>query len=115
MKFRGLTTEGDWKFGAGRQSYAIDNDAIILNIETTLKTFLSECFFDTQVGLPWFDLIDSKNKDIIVLAIKSALVECYGVLRVTEIEYTWSSARELIIKYWIDTIFFNRYQGTVTI
>ena len=52
MKFRSIDGEGDWVFGAGVQSYAIGESAILLDIQTKLSTFLTECFFDQTVGVP---------------------------------------------------------------
>lgn len=115
MKFRNLTTDGDWTFGAGRQNYAVSDKSISLNIETTIKTFLTECFFNQDVGVAWFDIIDSKNKDVTVLAIKSAISACYGVIAVKELEYTYNELRELEIKYTISTIYDSTLQGVVTI
>lgn len=115
MIFRSLDNDGDWRFGAGKQCYAKNDSAIILNLETSLKTFLSECFFDPNVGLPWFSLIDSRNKDIIVLSIKAAMVESYGIVKVQEIQYTWNDLRELVIDYTIDTIYSRGWQGRVII
>ena len=115
MIFRALTETGDWIFGCGRASYLTEQKAINANIETKLKTFLSECFFDKNAGVPWFNLIDSKNKDVIVLAVKSAISECDGVLNVSELEYTFNDNRELEIKYAIATIYESYSLGTVTI
>lgn len=116
MRFRGLSTvDGDWLFGAGRSSYVQDNDAILLSISTILKTFLGECFFNPTIGQAWFSLIDSKNKDIIVLSIQSAINACYGVLAVNEIEYSFDVNRILEITYDIKTLYASNVKGTVTV
>ena len=82
MIFRSLDSNGDWNFGAGKSSYARYNDAIVLDIETKLKAFRGECFFDSQAGVPWFDLIDLKNKDSIALFIKSFVINLFFSLRI---------------------------------
>jgi len=115
MIFRNVSSAGAWSFGAGRQNFARDDKAIQLNIETTLKSFESEYFFDTDFGLPWFDLINAQNKDIVILTIKSTIVACYGVMKVQELEYTFTGARELEIKYSILTIYQTILRGVVTI
>lgn len=115
MIFRNLTDDGDWTFGAGKQNYSKDDKALILNISTRLKTFLSECFFNTQIGLPWFDLIDSKNKDIIILAVKTEISSISGVLKVKEIEFSFSENRELTITYAISTLYNINLIGVVEI
>lgn len=115
MKFRSLDNDKDWVFGNGRQAYANFNQAIILSIETTIKTFFGECFFDTQIGQPWFDLINIRDKDAVVLFIKGAIAELYGVLGVNAIEYTYNSSHELEIKYDIKTLYSDKMRGTVNI
>jgi ABC-type amino acid transport substrate-binding protein len=112
---RGLSSDGDWLFGSGKANYTTFNDAILLNISTVLKTFLGECFFNTEAGQNWFTLINQKNVDIIVLSIKSAIYECYGVMNVTEVEYSFDVNRVFEIKYNIDTLYSKNVRGTVTI
>ena len=115
MRVRAIDTNGDWLFGAGLSSYYLDNDAIMANIEMKLKTFFSECFFDQSVGVPWFDLIPQRNKDIIVLTIKSHIYNCQGVLRVNEVSYDFTTDRILTIKYDIQTLFETHVSGVVTL
>jgi hypothetical protein len=115
MIFRSLTSDGDWRFGCGKASYARLNDAITLNIETKLRTFLSECFFAPEVGQPWFDIINFKNKDAVVLAIKGAIANLYGVIRINALEYSYETTRIFEIKYQIETLYSNNVQGTVII
>jgi hypothetical protein len=115
MRIRSLASDGDWIFGSGKSAYANGDKAILLNIATTLKTFLGECFFDTAMGMPWFDLIDQRNKDVVMLFIKSAITELYGVLEVNELEYTIDSDRKLTLKYYIKTMFTESVLGTVII
>lgn len=115
MRFRSLDANGDWNFGSGKSSYSNGNNAILFNISTYLKTFLGESFSDITIGLPWFDLIDQRNKDVVVLYIKSAITELYGVLSVNELEYTLDTTRKLTIKYDIKTLYSESVIGTVII
>lgn len=115
MIFRNLTSSGDWTFGAGRQNYSKDDQALMLQIATRLKTFLTECFFDNDIGLPWFDLIDSKNKDVIILSVKAEISNLEGVLKVNELEYTFDENRKLTIKYAITTLYNINLVGVVQI
>ena len=115
MIFRSLTSTGDWVFGSGKDSYSRTNNAIILSIETSLKTFLGECFYAPDQGQPWFDIIDYKNKDLIVLSIKAAITQLWGVVGVNELEYTYDLNRTLTIKYDINTLYTKNLLGTVVI
>lgn len=115
MIFRALDGDRDWRFGGGKSSYATTGEAIRFSVETLLRTFQGECFFSMDTGLPWFDLINLRNKDAVVLYIKSAIIEIYGVTRVNEIEYTLDINRVSTIKYDITTLFENHLLGTVII
>ena len=115
MIFRSLDSSSDWRFGAGKSSYAKDNNAIVLNIETSLKTFATEWFLNPDIGVPWFDLINEKNKDYVVLKIKSYISELYGVIGINELSYSFDSQRKLEITYNIDTIYQSNMLGTINI
>lgn len=111
MIFRSLDADGDWLFGAGKSSYATENNAIMLLVETYMKTFLAECFFNRDIGVPWFDLINYKNKATVVLYLKSIMSQIYGVLNVQELEYTYTTGREMNIKYQIETLYSPNVRG----
>ena len=115
MKFRSLDGTKDWVFGNGRQAYANFNQAIVFNIETTLRIFFGECFFNPEIGQPWFDLINLRDKAAVVLILKGAISELYGVLGVKELEYTYSVNREVEIIYEIKTLYEDRLRGTINI
>lgn len=115
MRFRGDTTTADWTFGRGKQSYLSGNSAIARNAETKLRTFLGECFFDTTVGVAWFTLLGQKDPDLVVLAIKQELHNCYGVVQVTDVQYSVDSTRTVDIRYTMDTIYTTGFTGSLTL
>jgi len=115
MIFRSLDATKDWRFGAGKANFTRNNDAIMLGIATTLRTFLSECFFNPDIGVDWFNLINERNKDVVILTIKSEIMKCYGVVDVNEIVATYDVSRSLEIKYNINTLYESYVEGTVTI
>lgn len=115
MIFRGEPDNPDWTFGKGKQNYLSGNDAIMKNIENRLKTFYSECFFDSERGMAWIDLLAQKDPDLLVLSIKREINDCYGVVRVTDVRYTLDSSRKLTVRYQIDTIYSSSVAGTVAV
>jgi len=115
MIFRSLDSNKDWRFGGGKSSYTKTGEAIRLNLETTIKTFKGECFFDQNRGLPWFDLINITDKAAVVLYIKSIMIKLYGVTKVNALEYTVDINRVFTIKYDISTLYETNLLGTVVI
>jgi hypothetical protein len=118
MIFRALTPLGDWTLGQGVQCYLRDEPAIELNIQTRLKSFLGDCFWATEFGVDWWELLGVKNpaaQAAIVLACRLMIAESYGVVRINSIAAsTDRTTRRLTVEYNIDTIFSRTVQGTVT-
>ncbi len=114
MIFRGSTVTDDWVFGAGKQNYLRDNNAIMRNIKTKLLTFYSECFYDTEAGLPWFSILGQKDSTPLLLAVKAAILDCYGVVRVTDVQFETDVKRKLTVTYQIDTIFSTGATGSIS-
>jgi len=115
MIFRNLTGESDWCFGKGKQDYLTENNAIMKNIETTLKTFLTECFFDLTLGVSWFTLLGQKNTEFVILSLKNKILNCYGVTRVTDIVFELDINRKATISYDVDTIYSQNIGGSLII
>ena len=118
--FRGLTDKGDWTFGNGIQNYFVDVysdkfNPIKADIETTLKTIYSECFFNQEIGIPWFDLLNQKNPASLILTLKKAIYNVEGVTNVLELNYSVDTNRNVIITYAVDTLYTTQITGTVEI
>lgn len=114
MIFRGSTSTGDWDWGRGKQSYLTGVYAIMKNIETRLKTFYSECFFNNDFGVPWFQLLGQKDTTPILYTLRDQVLDCYGVLSVNNVEFSLDADRNILITYSIDTIYTTNLTGTVT-
>ena len=115
MIFRSSTETGDWVFGRGLQSYLTTDRAIMRNVETKLRTFLTECFFDSTVGIPWFQILGVKDSAVTLLTIKSAILDCYGVVRINDVQFSLDDTRALNITYNADTIYTAGIVGSVTV
>jgi hypothetical protein len=115
MIFRGATNTNDWVFGQGKQSYLQNNDAIMANIATRLRTYWGECFFNTIYGMRWFQLLGQKEVSVILLAVKSELLQCYGVTQITDLQFSVSPNRDVSIVYFIDTIYTKNFTGSVAL
>jgi hypothetical protein len=93
-------------FGKGKQSYLKDLRALQANLKTRLMSFSNDCFFDTQSGIDWFNLIGSKDQDELLSSIRKIILETDGVTKINSLEtYRDSSTRSFRIEYNIDTIY----------
>jgi len=118
--FRGLTESGDWTFGNGIQNYLSDVysdkfNPIKADIETTLKTIYSECFFNQDFGIPWFDLLNQKDPAILILTLKQAIYNIEGITSVIDLGYSTDMNRNVVITYAVDTLYTNQITGTVVV
>jgi hypothetical protein len=117
MIFRSIDGVGDWLLGKGKSSYQYNNGAIALNIQTTLLSFLNDCFFDTQAGIDWIRLLGTKaTENEIKLSVRAAILKCYGVVRVNSVNiYYNGNTRNLNLSYNIDSIFTSQYQQSLAV
>lgn len=115
MIIRALDGQHDFQFGKGLQSYLKDNNAIALNVQTRLLSFLNDCFFDAAAGIDWIQLLSNRaTKEEIILNCRGVILQSYGVVRVNSITINSFDNRNLNLTYVIDTIFTKRFSSTVS-
>lgn len=105
MRVRSIDASNDWNFGKGLNDYYLNNDAITQNIKTRLQSFLGDCFFATNAGLDWFNLLGSKNILAVQLAVQAAILNTNGVTRIVDFSLTLESNRLLKLQYVVETIY----------
>lgn len=105
MIVRALDPDGDWLFGKGKNDYLKDNDAIAQTIQTRLRSFLGNCFFDTTSGVDWFNLLGAKNQTALNLSISTVILNTPNVLSINQISVTLDRKRNLTISYEVKTPF----------
>jgi hypothetical protein len=111
--FRGSAITDDWVFGKGKSDYMRDDLAIAQDIKTKLRTFRGECFFDGSVGVRWFEVLGQKDVANIVAEVKSVILEVDGVIKITNVEFQLSESRNLVVRYWLDTVNSTGTSGSV--
>lgn len=115
MSFRNLTGDGDWVYGAGKNSYATENAEIALNIQTRVLSFLGDCFFATDEGIDWFNLLDYNRQAKLENSVKKTILETDGVVNILSLDITQGANRKLILTYDIQTIYTESYQNQLEI
>lgn len=111
---RGSRITDDWIFGKGKSDYLKDDNAIAYDILTKLRIFRTECFFDQEIGLPWFDLLGQKDKDYLMLNIKNLISNVDGVISITDITFQLdNNTRNFLVKYQVNTINSQGVSGEV--
>ena len=117
--FRGIDSTGDWAFGYGKQSYFVRSQAVSVDIGTSLKMFLNDCFFALNTGIDWWNLLGGKNptaQNEIVMQCRRTIAGVDGVVRINSVDAVFSSTeRRLSVTYNIDTVYSQNILGTITL
>lgn len=115
MIFRNLDQNHDWLIGQGLQNFLTNDDAIVLNIETRLLSWLNDCFFDMGAGIDWLNFLGSKGQEnALILNLRRVILQSYGVTGIVSFFVTLNSARQFQADYTINTIFSQGYQNRLT-
>lgn len=114
MSFRNLDpSTGDWTFGAGRNNYVTENQEIALNIKTRVLSFLRDCFFATDEGIDWFNLLDYRYQDRLENSVQETIVQTPGVTGINSVDVITTPDRQIRIAYDIQTIYSGSYSDEV--
>ena len=117
MRVSGLTVDGDWRFGKGKATYKRRSDAIRQNVFTRLRSFENDWFLDITHGLPWVDMLGSRNtRQRILREIERQVLTTEGVRAIDRLELvSVDDNRAATIQIAIIDIFDERYDETVRI
>lgn len=105
MIVRSLDLNGDWNFGKGQNDYLSANKAIAQNVATRLRSFLGDCFFDIKAGVDWFNLLGSKNRVGLELAVRSVILNTELVTGISSFSLVLDSNRKVSMTYSINTVY----------
>lgn len=105
MIVRSLDENGDFTYGKGINNYKTYNDAIAQSITTRLKSFLGDCFFATDQGIDWWNLLGSKNTIALNLAVSATILKTSGVTGIKQLNIILDRLRNITIQYEVTTIY----------
>ncbi len=112
MTFRNLDANHDWVYN-GKSAYVDGNQEIALNIETRLLSFLGDCFFATDAGIDWFNLLDYRYQDRLENSVQDVIIKTPGVTGINSIDVVLGANRQIRITYDIQTIYSDSFTGEV--
>ena len=111
MIFRQLSATNDWLWGQGVGGYATGNQAIGLNIQTRIQSWVGNCFFSANDFIDWLSLLDVGQEQNLVLAIKLCILQSFGVVSLSSFSYTLNArTRKFSFTANIQTIYSQSYQ-----
>lgn len=114
MVFRNLDANHDWIYGTGKNAYVTENQEIALNVETRILSFLGNCFFDTDAGIDWFNLLDYNKREQLENAVQDTIIQTPGVTGINSVDVLTGANRQIRISYDIQTIYSDSYTAEIT-
>lgn len=116
MIFRSLDANGDWNFGKGNENYARGDNAIALNIQTRIYSWLNDCFFAMREGIDWYNRLGSKNqRTLLEQDLRGIILKSYGVTGIISLYTTVDGTRKFTGSYNITTINSKSYQNSIKV
>ena len=98
------TSNVPWKSGS-KSNYKKDSTAVAQNVRTRLQSFLGDCFFATDEGIDWFNLLGSKRILELKLNISSTILNTQDVTSLVEIYVNILNNRQITVIYSANTIY----------
>lgn len=114
MAFRNLDGQHDWVFGSGKNSYVTENQEIGLNIQTRVLSFLGDCFFATEEGIDWWNLLDMGKQEQLENSVQETIKNTPGVTAINSVDVVLGANRKITITYDVQTIYSESYTGEIT-
>ncbi len=108
MRYRKLTEDGDYSFGASALDFWVDvPEAVGQAAETRLLLWLGEWFLDVTEGTPWVQgILGKQNEEVADLTIQDRIQGAQGFVGISEYSSTLDrDSREFSVTATIDTIF----------
>lgn len=112
--FRALDANSDWSFGNGIGSYVTEEQEIALNVKTRIMSFLGDCFFATDEGIDWWNLLDYRYQDRLENAVQDVIKNTPGVTAINSVDVLVGANRQIRLQYDIQTIYSQSYIDEVT-
>ena len=107
--FRNLDYNHDWQFGNNNESYVTEQAEIAVNLQTRILSFLGDCFFATNEGIDWWNLLDYRYQNRLESAVQEVIKNTPGVTAINSIDIILGANRKLRILYDIKTIYTTSY------
>lgn len=105
MIVRAIDSNNDWTFGKGKNDYKKDAQAVSQCIKTRLQSHLGDCFFATNAGVDWWNLLGSKNLIGLKLALSTVILNTQDVSGLLELSVVLDQNRLITITYKAQTVY----------
>ncbi len=86
-----LDSNGDWTL-----NFQQDNNAVIMqNIQTRLKEWKGDCFFNSGAGIDWANRLGKNQQNGLAAEIKNVIVKTQGVAQILSFSINFDSTNRI--------------------
>ncbi len=87
MAIRRNDKNGDWTFGQGSANYAREDEEIIQDVSTRIRSWQQDWYLDTFANIDWYNLLGNPlTQDSIVSNIGDVTLSTIGVTKLNGVE-----------------------------
>lgn len=105
IKVRALDKNNDWTFGSNIANYINNDNAIIQNVKTRLKSLKNDFFLDSEANIDWFGILSElNNQEIVINEIYRVTLDTDGVIEIKDIQVVKLDKRDVTISLEFATI-----------
>lgn len=116
MNFRQLTSSGDWTFGSGLANYASGQQAIALNLLTSILMWAGNFFASLNGWINWKGLMQVGTQKQLDFALQSLISQSYGVQTIVAASVVVNTTtRQFFATYDITSIYSQQVTNQVQI
>lgn len=99
IKVRGLDDNGDFTFGNNQANYKLDDNAILQNVQTRLKSLKNDFFLDSEANIDWFGILGQiNNQEIVISEVYRVTLATDGVIGINDINIVNLDKRDATIE-----------------
>ena len=105
IKVRALDKNNDWTFGNNEVNYINNDNAIIQNVKTRLKSLKNDFFLDSEANIDWFGILSElNNQEIVINEIYRVTLDTDGVIEIKDIQVVRLDKRDATVEVKFVTI-----------
>lgn len=110
MRYRALSSEGDYRFGAGSADFLSDVEAVAQAVRTRLLLFQGEWWEDISIGLPFWQGIAGQNmntetKRAVDMLVQDRILGTEGVSGIVRFQSEFTEDRRYTVRVTLQTIY----------
>lgn len=116
MNFRQLTISGDWTYGGGLSNYSSGQQAIALNIKTSVLMWAGDFFASLNGWINWKSLMNVGKEASLNAALQGILSQAFGVQQVINAAVVVNpTTRQFFATYTVVTVYSQQVTSQVQI